>query len=192
MWYIIAFLRSRFLPRLQKDGIRRCSQSRLAKPSTTTMICTSRFPPASTPIVDGDTPVIAPPTPILVQVRRPTILNPEDMVYGSHENDSSDSLGVEETHPPSIAGSGTADAYRASRPTARVRRPSETGNVSRRRARSYTPTSTRQSAYDVSPDSPELSQLEPQSTGSVHRDRQSVASILIRYQPHCRMEGCAP
>ena len=60
-------------------------------------------------------------------------------------------------HPPSVAGSVTSQAYRASRPPTRVPRPS-LRNTSRRRAGSSTPASARQSIHEGPPEVPPLSQ----------------------------------
>ena len=78
LWYIVAFVHSRILSRRPKktDEIRQSTGHRPAE-SPTTVVCTSRFPHPLTPIAGGDTP-IASPTPISIQVRRPTILSPED------------------------------------------------------------------------------------------------------------------
>ena len=94
LWLIFALLRSRFSPRRPKkrDEIRRNIESRPAKPSAA-VICASRLPPPLTPIAGGDTP-IASPTPISIQVRHPTILNTEDTLYETRENQSTEHLGV--------------------------------------------------------------------------------------------------
>ena len=107
LWYIFAFLRSRFSSRHPKkrSEIRRNLESRPVKPSPTTVICASRFPPPLTPIIGGDTPVIASPTqfrdtpsPELdaefqptpttfsFEVRQPTMLTSENSPGESHEN----------------------------------------------------------------------------------------------------------
>ena len=95
LWYIFALVRSRILSQWPKkrDEIRRSTEYRPAKPPTT-VICASRFPPPLTPIPGGDTP-IASPTPISIQVRQPTILNPADTLYETHENYSNEHLGVD-------------------------------------------------------------------------------------------------
>ena len=95
LWYIFAFLRSRLSPQHMKkrDGTRRSIEPQPKKPPTT-VICASRFPPPLSPIVGGDTP-IASPLPISIQVRQATILNPEDSIYGTQENHSTDHLGVD-------------------------------------------------------------------------------------------------
>ena len=107
LWYIFAFLRSRFLPpHPKKRGeIRRSLESRPEKPPAT-VICASRLPPPLTPIAGGDTPIITSPTPISIQVRKPTILNSEDpdALYETQENYSNDHLGVDGYH---LEGSGT-------------------------------------------------------------------------------------
>ena len=95
LWYIFAFIRSRIFHQSPKkrDEIDRYVEPRLAN-SPTTVICASRFPPPLTPITGGDTP-IASPTPISIQIRHPTILDPEDTVYETHETPSGDFLGVD-------------------------------------------------------------------------------------------------
>ena len=98
LWSIFSIFRLRFSsqhPKKTGDTGRRI-QSRSAKPSysTTTVICASRLPPSPlTPIAGGDTPSIASPSePISIEVRQPTILNPEDILEESHESNS-DRLG---------------------------------------------------------------------------------------------------
>lgn len=106
LWYIFAFLRSRFSSLQPKKGdkIRRSVEPRPANPPTTT-ICASRLPPTIlTPIVGGDTPVISSPTPISIQVRKATILDHEDPLYETQENPSTEHLGVDGYH---LAGSGS-------------------------------------------------------------------------------------
>ena len=96
LWYIFAFLRSRLLPPHpgKRDGIRRETEFRPTN-SPTVMICASGFPPQLTPITGGDTPMIASPTPIPIQVHRPTILNSEDPHDRPQEDYSTDRLGVD-------------------------------------------------------------------------------------------------
>jgi len=112
LWYIFAFLRSRFSSRYLKkrDETRRNIEPRPIKPPNTaiharsieprptvpptTVICASRFPPPLSPIAGGDTP-IASPVPVSIQVRQATILNPQDPLYETHENNSTDHLGVD-------------------------------------------------------------------------------------------------
>ena len=91
LWYIFAFLRSRFSPSHPKkrDEIRRNLESRPENPPTT-VICASRLPP----IAGGDTPIITSPTPIPIQVTRPT-LGPGDPLYETEENCSNEHLGVD-------------------------------------------------------------------------------------------------
>lgn len=101
LWYIFAFLRSRFSSRQQKKGaeIRRGVEPRPVNPPTTA-ICASRLPPTTlTPIVSGDTPVISSRTPVSIQVRKATILDPEDPLYETQEDHSPDHLGVDGHHP---------------------------------------------------------------------------------------------
>ena len=103
LWYIFALIRSRVFPKSPKrrDEIRRNVEPRLAKPPTT-VICASRFPPPLTPIVGGDTP-IASPIPVSIQIRQPTILNPDETVNEVQENPSGGYLGVDGYF---LAGSG--------------------------------------------------------------------------------------
>ena len=84
--YTFAIFNLRFSSQNQKkrDDIRRI-QSQSADPRQTTIICASRLPPPAVPIVGGDAPVIVSPSPILTQVRQPTILNPEGIL---EENDT--------------------------------------------------------------------------------------------------------
>jgi hypothetical protein len=87
LWHIFATFRLRFSSQHPKktDKARRRIQSRSAKPSSTAVICASRLPPPLTPIACGDSPVIASPSPISIQVRQPTALNsPEE----SNENNA--------------------------------------------------------------------------------------------------------
>ena len=74
-------------------------------------------------------------------------------------------------YAPSFTGSVASHVYRASRPTARVRRPLPTRNPSQQGARSSTPASARQSVHNAPP---ELPQPEPRTSGSIHRDRLSM------------------
>ena len=67
------------------------------------MICASRLPPQIAQIAGGDTPVFISPIPISTQVRRATILDPEDPLYEDQENYSADRLGVDGYH---LEGSG--------------------------------------------------------------------------------------
>ena len=79
--------------------------------------------------------------------------------------------------PPSIAGSVASHVYRASRPSGRVRRPSPMSNAPRRRDKSQTPSSVRQSVHEPTPDVPviELPHPESQTTGSIRHGRNSAA-----------------
>ena len=88
LWYILTFLRSRSLSRhpKERDKLLRSNKPRPANPSPTTVICASRLPPPLTPIFAGDTPIIASPTPISIEVRQPTILITEDTPDESYEN----------------------------------------------------------------------------------------------------------
>jgi hypothetical protein len=117
LWYIFAFLRSRYSsPHPKKrDEIRRNVESRPANPPTT-VICASRLPPPRihpplTPIAGGDTPTITSPTPVSIQVRRPTILDPEDPLYETQENCSSEHLNV---NGYNLEGSGSISRSRNS------------------------------------------------------------------------------
>ena len=94
LWYIFAFIRSRFFPKSpkKKDETRRDVEDPPAKPPTT-VICASSLPPPLTPIPGGDTP-IASPGPISFNIRRPTI-GPGDIVYKAHENLSHEHLDVD-------------------------------------------------------------------------------------------------
>ena len=95
LWHIFAFVRSRISLQNPKkrDEVPRDIEYRPTKPPTTA-ICASQFPPPLSPIAGGDTP-IASPTPISIQVRHPTILNPADTVYETHDDHSSEHLGVD-------------------------------------------------------------------------------------------------
>ena len=275
LWYIFALIRSRVFPKSPKkrDEICRNVEPRLAKPPTT-VICASGFPPRPplTPIAGGDTPIASPaPTSIQFQIRRPTVLDPEDTVNEAYENPSGEHLGVDgyflqgsrpilrslesptyhhepesihvapplhqeghgshppvipsrpisqysarsasqisvyrpqseySIHPPSvhsnrshlngaevaargylhapppqgrsspthsIAGSVSSRVYRASRPKTRVQRPTPMRNTSKRRDRSSTPASTRQSVH-----APPPMPTRPASRASGHRDRPST------------------
>ena len=99
LWYIFVLLRSRLSLRHQakRDEVLRSGESQSAKPSPTTVICASRLPPPLTPIIGGDAPIIASPTPISIRVRQPTILSPEDSVDEPLEN--------------GVAGHRTIDGY---------------------------------------------------------------------------------
>ena len=79
--------------------------------------------------------------------------------------------------PPSDASSVASHVHRASRPAGRVRRPSPMSNAPRRRDRSQTPTSARQSVHGAPPDVhiTEPPQSESRTTASVRRGRTSVA-----------------
>ena len=79
---------------------------------------------------------------------------------------------VRSARPGSIANSVSSRVYRASRPKTRVARPSPMRNTSKHRARSSTPASPRHSVHDVPP---ELPQVEPRTSGSIHRERPSPA-----------------
>ena len=105
LWYIFAFLRSRYSSQQEKKGdkIRRNLEPRPPNPPTT-VICASRLPPSLTPIAGGDTPVITSPTPIPINIRKPTILDHEDPLYEAQENYSTDHLGVDNYY---LEGSGT-------------------------------------------------------------------------------------
>ena len=100
LWYIFVLLCSRFSPwHPKKNESRRRIEPHPAKPSSTsstTVICASQFPtgPKLTPIPDGhSTPFIASPQPtVSVQIRRPTILDTEDDLYESHENQTAGKL----------------------------------------------------------------------------------------------------
>ena len=94
LWCIFMFARSRILPQHPKrnDGIRRRSIEYQPATPPTTVICASRFPPPLTQIAGGDIPIISP-TPI--QIRQPTILNPEDTIYETQENYSNEQLGAD-------------------------------------------------------------------------------------------------
>jgi len=105
LWYIFAFLRSRLLPpRPEKRGeIRRSVESRPENPPTVTVICASRLPPpALSPIVGGDTPMITSPIPI--QIRKPTDPNFEGPLPETQENYTNEHLGVDGYH---LEGTGT-------------------------------------------------------------------------------------
>ena len=102
LWYIFAFLCSRFSPRHpKKNESRRRIEPRPAKPSltsSTAVICASQFPtgPKLTPIPGGHTPFIASPEPtVSIQIRRPTILDTEDDLYESHENQTAGHLDID-------------------------------------------------------------------------------------------------
>ena len=90
LWHIFSIFRSRFSSRHPKraDDVRRRTRPRSEKPSPTTAICASRLPPRSPPIVGGDSPVIPSPSPISIEVRQPTILNPEDILEESRESNT--------------------------------------------------------------------------------------------------------
>ena len=99
LWYIFALLRSRISPQHpKKNESQRRIEPRPAKPSSTTVICASQFPtgPELVPIPGGGTPFIASPEPtVSVQIRRPTILDTENDLYESHENQSASNLNVD-------------------------------------------------------------------------------------------------
>jgi len=102
LWYILALLRSRFPPRRQKqrDDLRRTTGSPPTKSSPPTVICPSQLPQhIPTPIVSNDSPTIASPTPISIEIRRATILDTEDTIDGYRENESTVYLGVETYFP---------------------------------------------------------------------------------------------
>ena len=96
--YILALLRTRFPPRHSKKGneINRGIESRSVQSSPTTVICASRLPPPFTSIAGGDTPVIASPSAISIEVRQPAILNPEDALGESYEDGSTDNGDVDD------------------------------------------------------------------------------------------------
>ena len=82
LWYIFALLCSRFSPRNpKKNESRRRIEPRPAKPSSTTVICASQFPTGP-----KLTPTPEPTNSESIQIRRPTILDTEDDLYESHEN----------------------------------------------------------------------------------------------------------
>ena len=82
LWYIFALLCSRFSPRNpKKNESRRRIEPRPAKPSSTTVICASQFPTGP-----KLTPTPEPTSSESIQIRRPTILDTEDDLYESHEN----------------------------------------------------------------------------------------------------------
>lgn len=97
LWHIFSTFRVRLSSQNQnpkkRDDIRRI-QYRPAKPSRTTVICASQLPPPLTPIVGEDSPVIASPSPVSIQVRQPTILPPEDILEESQEGNA-DNLDVD-------------------------------------------------------------------------------------------------
>ena len=83
---LLAILRPRSPSRNPKERneIGRNLESRSIKPSpTVAVICASRLPPPLAPIVGGDSPVIASPSPISIRVRQPTILSSEDILEES-------------------------------------------------------------------------------------------------------------
>ena len=301
LWYIFAFLRSRFSSRHPKKRgeNRRSTEFRPVKPSPTAsaVICASRMPTSGplSPIVGGNTPVIASPTPISIQVRQPTILNSEDSPDEYHENNTghldvdgsflggskpfsrlpdfpgyqdepdpihtvlppnreeltsnppvassrpipgpssyrppSHNAGyrpwsqyshhqsedysfrsplhptgaeaaargyiprtpsprppslAQSARPPSIAGSVVSHVYHASKRAGRVRRPSPMSNAPRLRNRSRTPASVRQGVHEAPPDVHVPEPPQPESTGSVHRDRNSA---VVGFGPLPQPEG---
>ena len=95
LWYIVAFLRSRFSSPHPKnrDEIRRSIVSRPENPPAT-VICASRLPPQLTQIPGCDIPIITSPKPIHIRVRKATILDPEDSLYETQDNYNSKHLGV--------------------------------------------------------------------------------------------------
>ena len=102
LWYIFALLCSRFSPRNpKKNESRRRIEPRpvkLSSTSSTTVICASQFPtgPKLTPIPGGHTPFIDSPEPTTsIQIRRPMILDTEDDLYESHENQSAGHLDID-------------------------------------------------------------------------------------------------
>jgi hypothetical protein len=89
--YLLALFRLRSSsrhPAGKRNKTCRNIESRSAKPGSTAVICASRLPPPLTPIAGGDSPVIASPSPISIQVRQPTILNHGDNLEESNENDT--------------------------------------------------------------------------------------------------------
>ena len=84
---------------------------------------------------------------------------------------SSPAPSVRSARPGSIANSVSSRVYRAPRPKTRVARPSPMRNTSKHGARSSTPASPRHSVHDVRP---ELPQLEPRASGSLHHERPST------------------
>ena len=87
---------------------------------------------------------------------------------------------VQSIRPPSIAGSVSSHVYRAPRPKTRVARPSPMRNASKHRARSSTPASPRHSLDEVPP---ELPQLEPRTSESLHPQRPSTTVSFAPASP---------
>ena len=95
--YVLALLRSRSSFRRQKkrDETSQSIEPWSEKSSSTTVICASRLPPSLLLIAGGDTPVIASPTPVSIEVRQPTILNPEDTLDEFYEGGSTENRDID-------------------------------------------------------------------------------------------------
>jgi len=104
LWDIFALVRSRILPRGPKKGdeTRRNLEPRPARPPTT-VICASRFHHPLTPIPGGDTPTIASPAPISIQVRQATVLSPGGTIYETNDDPNRGFLDVDSSF---LEGSG--------------------------------------------------------------------------------------
>ena len=80
------------------------------------------------------------------------------------------------SRPPYIVGSVTSLVYRASRPSARVRRPSPMRNRSLSRDGSSTSVSIRQSVHGILPEVPSLPRSQYRTFVFVHPDPQSATT----------------
>ena len=158
LWYIFSNLRLRISSQHpKKTGDIRRNSSRSAKPSMTTVICASRLPPplTVTPIAGGDSesPVIASPSPVSIQIRGPTILNPADILEESNGNNT-DHLDAEGWGRGPISGSPDFSGYHKEPDHIRIDLPSHReGSTSSSPVTPSRPNSTHSSRYSYRPTS---------------------------------------